>query len=116
MFSVRQKREISEAIQKILRETNHPELPKGEIQFQINILGAESWSFAYIKNNGSVVNPDVNIHNELTDIISNNVAQETTEKCSFKDCCMHAIVTTKAKGKTYHFCHQHKNLINNVLI
>lgn len=31
MFSLRQKREISEAVQKILRNTNHPELPKGEI-------------------------------------------------------------------------------------
>ena len=33
MFSVRQKREIAEKVQKILRETNHPELPDGEIQF-----------------------------------------------------------------------------------
>jgi hypothetical protein len=27
MFSVRQKREIADKIQNILRETNHPELP-----------------------------------------------------------------------------------------
>ena len=30
MFSVRQKREIADAVQKILRATNHPELPAGE--------------------------------------------------------------------------------------
>jgi hypothetical protein len=32
MFSVKQKRAIATSIQKILRETNHPELPDGEIQ------------------------------------------------------------------------------------
>ena len=37
MFSCNQKREISEKIQQILRETNHPELPDGEIQFKIHI-------------------------------------------------------------------------------
>lgn len=31
MFSVRQKREISEGVQKLLRDTGHPELPEGEI-------------------------------------------------------------------------------------
>lgn len=33
MFSVRQKREIAEQVQKILRATGHPELPEGEISF-----------------------------------------------------------------------------------
>jgi len=41
MFSVRQKREISEKIQEVLRETNHPELPDDEIQFLIHIRGKE---------------------------------------------------------------------------
>ena len=67
MFSVQQKREISEAVQKILRDTNHPELPATEIQFQLNVLGAESWSWAIIKNNGAVKNPDVNSWNEAQD-------------------------------------------------
>jgi hypothetical protein len=64
MFSVRQKREIADKIQKILRETNHPELPKGEIEFHIHVKGAENWSWADIKNNGSVLNPEINPHNE----------------------------------------------------
>jgi len=67
MFSIRQKRDISEKIQKILRETNHPELPEGEIQFQIHVEGKEHWSWADIKNNGAVTNPEINIHNELQD-------------------------------------------------
>lgn len=67
MFSVQQKREISEAVQKILRDTNHPELPATEIQFQLNVLGAESWSWAIIKNNGVIKNPDVNPWNERQD-------------------------------------------------
>lgn len=64
MFSVEQKREIAAAIQAILRSTEHPELPKGEIQFQLHVDGAERWSWADIKNNGAVENPTVNPFNE----------------------------------------------------
>jgi hypothetical protein len=65
MFSVKQKRDISDAVQKVLRETNHPELPEGEIQFSLHVAGAESWSWADIRNNGAVVNPGVNLFNEI---------------------------------------------------
>ena len=71
MFSVRQKREISNKIQQILRETNHPELPEGEIKFCIHVSGAVNWSWADISNNGAVVNPGINPHNELQDPESN---------------------------------------------
>lgn len=65
MFSVEQKRHIADEIQRILRETNHPELPAGEIKFQIHVDGAESWSWADIQNNGAVTQPGVNPHNEF---------------------------------------------------
>ncbi len=66
MFSVNQKRDISDAVQKILRATNHPELPTtGEISFTLQVAGAEDWSFAAIQNNGAVGNPGINPHNEL---------------------------------------------------
>ncbi len=68
MFSVRQKRHIADAIQKILRETNHPELPKGEIYFNLYVSGAEFESYADIQNNGAVKNPSVNPWNERQDI------------------------------------------------
>ncbi len=67
MFSVAQKRKISEQIQQILKDTNHPELPKGEISFLLHIDGAESWSWADIRNNGGVINPGVNPWNEQQD-------------------------------------------------
>jgi hypothetical protein len=67
MFSVKQKREISEKIQMILQGTMHPELPKGEVSFHLHVDGAESWSWADIRNNGAVINPDVNPHNEAMD-------------------------------------------------
>ena len=65
MFSVSQKRAISEAVQKLLRDTNHPELPDTEIQFNLHVKGAEPWSWADIRNNGAVTNPGVNPWNEL---------------------------------------------------
>ena len=70
MFSVQQKKDISEKIQKILRETNHPELPEEEIEFQLHVKGAEVWSWANIQNNGYFTEtnkPSVNPHNEKQD-------------------------------------------------
>ena len=67
MFSVKQKRKIAEAVQKILRATNHPELPAGEISFHLHVNGAEGWSWADIKNNGAVPEPGINPWNEAQD-------------------------------------------------
>lgn len=67
MFSIRQKREISEKVQQILRETKHPELPSGEIYFELKVHGEQPWSWALIQNNGAVVNPVETPHNERMD-------------------------------------------------
>lgn len=67
MFSVRQKREIADAVQQILRATHHPELPQGEIKFELFVEGAEAWSWAKIHNNGAVADPGVNPWNEMQD-------------------------------------------------
>jgi hypothetical protein len=67
MFSVKQKRQIADAVLQILRETNHPELPAGEISFHLHVDGAENWSWADIKNNGAVTIPGVNPWNEAQD-------------------------------------------------
>ncbi len=72
MFSVRQKREIADQVQTILKETNHPELPEGEINFDLHVNGAESWSWADIKNNGAVISPNMNPHNESQDKVQND--------------------------------------------
>lgn len=64
MFSVDQKRSISKQVQEILRETGHPELPDGEISFNLHVDGAEKWSWADIQNNGAVKKPSVNPFNE----------------------------------------------------
>lgn len=68
MFSVRQKREIADAVQKILRDTGHPELPEGEISFHLHIDGSSLWSWADILNNSAVTIPNVNLHNEAQDL------------------------------------------------
>lgn len=67
MFSCLQKRQIADAVQGILRATNHPELPSGEIRFKLHVDGAEEWSWADIQNNGAVENPECNPWNELQD-------------------------------------------------
>jgi len=65
MFSVQQKRDIADQVQKFLRSTNHRELPEGEIKFHLHVNGAECWSWANIFNNGSVPTPSVNPFNEI---------------------------------------------------
>ena len=72
MFSTKQKREIADAVQKILQMTGHPELPDGEVNFLLHVDGAESWSWADIRNNGAVTEPGVNLWNELQDIKNKN--------------------------------------------
>lgn len=64
MFSVAQKRAISKEVQRILKETGHPELPPGEIPFLLHVDGATAMSWADIRNNGAVANPSVNPWNE----------------------------------------------------
>lgn len=41
-------------MQEILRNTNDSELPEGEIEFSLYVLGKESWSWANIRNNGAI--------------------------------------------------------------
>jgi hypothetical protein len=64
MFSVKQKREIADKVQTILRETKHPELPEGEISFTLYVRGATSMSWANIRNNGGVPKPEAHPWNE----------------------------------------------------
>ena len=64
MFPVEQKRDIANAVQKILRDTGHPELPITEIKFMLHVHGRFQWSWANIKNNRAISNPLVNPWNE----------------------------------------------------
>ncbi len=82
MFSVRQKREISDKIQQALRDTNHPELPEEEINFTLHIQGKADWSCADIHNNGAVDNPSVNPWNEKQDPESESESKNKDELSS----------------------------------
>lgn len=69
MFSVQQKREIADAVQKILRDTGHPELPETEIQFELRVMNTYSspsstWTWALIRNNEAADRKEDNQHNE----------------------------------------------------
>ena len=80
MFSVQQKRDIADAVQQILRATDHPELPDGEISFALHVDGAESWSWADIQNNGAVGSPGINQHNELMGSVGKEEGRGLIEK------------------------------------
>ena len=53
MFSIQLKRIIATKVQSVLQGIAHDELPDGEIQFILHVDGAESWSWANIRNNGN---------------------------------------------------------------
>jgi len=67
MFSVAEKRKIAEAVEKVILELDHPEMPKERPDFFMRILGKESWSWAEIKPNwmfNKANPPSVNPWNE----------------------------------------------------
>ena len=51
MFSLEEKRKISEAVEKVLLEIDHPEMPKDRPDFRLHVDGKESWSWADIEPN-----------------------------------------------------------------
>jgi len=94
MFSIRQKREIANAVEKILRDTNHPELPDGDINFKLHVEGAEDWSWANIQNNKSVSNPSVNEWNERQD---HKVKEDLKYTFSYIDDTKRSITLTESQ-------------------
>lgn len=67
MFSVAQKRHISEAVEKALLELHHPEMPTQKPSFKLHVDGKESWSWAEIQPNWTYDDknkPGVNPWNE----------------------------------------------------
>lgn len=75
MFSVRQKREIAEAVQGILRATGHPELPKEEIRFRLYVDGEEAMSEQRISVSLKY-NSWITVIRALLPLQSNDIADE----------------------------------------
>lgn len=51
MFSLGEKRFIAAAVEKILLEIGHPEMPGEKPKFELMVTGKESWSWAKIEPN-----------------------------------------------------------------
>jgi hypothetical protein len=85
MFSVQQKRDIATAVQNILHNTHHPELPHGEIAFTLAVEGATRASWAHIHNNGAVPHPDVNPHNEMMALVEEEQTEEQRIIAAMRD-------------------------------
>jgi hypothetical protein len=48
MFSPKEKKQIAEAVEKVLLSMDHREMPKEKPNFTLHVWGAESWSWADI--------------------------------------------------------------------
>lgn len=51
MFSMNEKRKLAEAVEKLLLDLNHPEMPKEKPEFTLSVNGKEDWSWAEIGPN-----------------------------------------------------------------
>jgi hypothetical protein len=51
MFSMEQKNKIAAAIEKVLLDLNHPEMPKEKPLFLLHVDGSEPWSWDDIRPN-----------------------------------------------------------------
>jgi len=80
MFSVAQKRQIAEAVEKLLLSFSHPEMPTDKPVFHLHVEGKESWSWADIEPNwvfDDAHKPGVNPWNEQV---------ATIKKCTLPAC------------------------------
>ena len=51
MFNAAEKKKIAEAVEKVLLEIDHPEMPNEKPYFELHVHGIEKWSFADIEPN-----------------------------------------------------------------
>ena len=67
MFSLEQKKAIATAIEKVLLDVHHPEMPTERLKFHLHVDGKEAWSWADIEPNWTFENrtPGMNPWNEL---------------------------------------------------
>ena len=67
MFSKEEKIKIAQAVEELLLELNHPEMPNSKPNFHLHIAGAESWSWADIEPNWTYEDkePGINPWNEI---------------------------------------------------
>lgn len=75
MFSIEEKKKIAEAVEKVILELNHPEMPKEKPTFTLHIKGKESWSWADIVPNWAF--GDQKPKGRLWNEISREVLNET---------------------------------------
>lgn len=67
MFSKEEKAWLASEIEKLLLKLDHPEMPKENPAFELNVKGKESWSWAVIEPNWRFADraPGVNQWNEV---------------------------------------------------
>ena len=67
MFSLKEKQYIAAAIEKLLLDLNHPEMPKLNPSFTLHVDGKEDWSWADIKPNWTFneTQPTINPFNKI---------------------------------------------------
>ena len=69
MFSMAEKQRIAEAVEKVLLEIDHPEMPKEKPVFKLHVDGKEAWSYADIEPNwkyDDTNKPETSIWNEMS--------------------------------------------------
>jgi len=82
MFSVDQKKQIAEAVEKTLLSFNHPEVPTEKPSFKLHVDGKESWSFADIEPNwiyNDNNKPGLTLFNEIQAAQKKEEAPETID-------------------------------------
>jgi hypothetical protein len=73
MFSIKEKRLIAYAVERMLLELKHPEMPSEKPRFRLHIDGKEAWSWADIEPNwvfdDGIKDVSVNPWNEIARVV-----------------------------------------------
>ena len=78
MFTVEEKRKIAKAIEDILLELNHPEMPKEKPEFQLTVDGKSEWSWA-------IIHPNWQVDEHQARLLANPWNEVAREELSKKD-------------------------------
>lgn len=92
MFSLKEKQMIADAIERLLLQLAHPEMPTEKPKFTLHVEGKESWSWADIQPNWTFENKEPEI----------NPWNETARKVMTASACAHDMgwmITFEKEGK-----------------
>jgi len=77
VFSTAEKKKIADAIERLLLDLNHPEMPKSRPAFKLHVAGKEGWSWADIEPNWKYDESNLPTSNPWNEVAREKMSKES---------------------------------------